>query len=563
MRRRTARSEREEVLRRSGFMSRPDAQEIANLLLEIGRRAQLEGGNPYKAKAYLRAAESLRHLARPLEELIEAGQLQEIPGIGEAIARRIMTLHRQRSDPWLEKSRAKYPAGLLELLAIPGLKPSIVLKLHQALGVGSLEDLEEAAQADRLKSTKGLGLALQRKILAGLDIARAGRNQLRVNRADEVLANTIADLRRHRPELKDISVAGDLRRGCEVISDFSLAATAVGSRGTSTERAGNVTVYIAPPDRSAATLLYATGSRAHIAQLQGLAREKGLSLTVEGLSKRTRLLPLRSEAEIYGALGLPLIPAELREGTDELREGTDEIPLAQTGKLPRLVEASELKGLLHIHTDFSDGLNTLEQMAEAARGLGYTYLGISDHSQSAHYAGGLQPDAILGQHAEIDVLNRRYGKGFRILKGIESDIRADGSLDCPDHILARFDFVVASVHSQIRLDPAAQTARIVRAVENRFTTILGHPTGRLLLRRQGYQVDMERVLAACGGAGVALEINCNPNRLDLDWRWHRRALELGCMLSINADAHSIRELGLVKWGGGHRPQAGCAHSPRS
>jgi DNA polymerase (family 10) len=522
-------------------MSRPDAQEIANLLVEIGRRAQLEGGNPYKAKAYLRAAEGLRHLARPLEDLIEAGQLQEVSGIGEAIARRIMTLHRQRSDPWLEKSRAKHPAGLLELLAIPGLKPSSVLKLHQTLGVCSIQDLEEAVQADRLKSTKGLGPALQRKILAGLDIARAGRNQLRMNRADEVLANTIADLRRHRPELKDIIVAGDLRRSCEVISDLSLAATAVSARDTSIERAGNVSVYVAPPDRSAASLLYATGSRAHIAQLQGLAREKGFSLTLEGLSKRSRLLPLRSEAAIYGALGLPLIPAELREGTDE-------IALAQIGELPGLVEASELKGLLHVHTDFSDGLNTLEQMAEAARGLGYTYLGISDHSQSAHYAGGLRPDAIRRQHADIDVLNRRYGKTFRILKGIESDIRTDGSLDYPDHVLARFDFVIASVHSQFRLDAAAQTTRIVKAVENRFTTILGHPTGRLLLRRPGYQVHMERILAACGQAGVAVEINCNPNRLDLDWRWHRRALELECMLSINADAHSIRELELVKWG---------------
>jgi DNA polymerase (family 10) len=238
---------------------------------------------------------------------------------------------------------------------------------------------------------------------------------------------------------------------------------------------------------------------------------------------------------------LPFIPPELREGGDE-------IDLAAKRRLPRLVEQSNLAGLLHVHTDFSDGMNSLEEMAEAARGLGYQYIGITDHSQSAHYAGGLRIDDILAQHAQIDALNIRYGNSFCIVKGIESDIRGDGSLDYPDDILARFDFVVASVHSQFRMDRAAQTSRIVAAVKNPFTTVLGHPTGRLLLRRPGYEVDIEPILAACGRVGVAVEINCNPNRLDLDWRWHRCALELGCTMSINPDAHSIRELGLVKWG---------------
>jgi DNA polymerase (family X) len=522
-------------------MAKLSAQQVADLLLEIGRRAQLEGGNPYKAKAYVRAAESLRHLARPLHEVIARGQLQELPGIGAAIGRRIVSLHRDCTDPWLEKSRSKYPAGLLELLSIPRLKPSSVVKLYATLGVASLQEIEKACREDRLKPIKGLGPALQRKILDGLAIARAGHGQLRMNQAWEVLEHGIADLQRHRPDLQHITITGDLRRGCEVIADLSLVAVAKAAANPSTQRLGAVTLHVAPPGDFATRLLYATGNRGHIARLEARARDKGLALTMDGLSKGPRRVATRDEVDIYKALGLPFIPPELREGGDE-------IDLAAKRRLPRLVEQSNLAGLLHVHTDFSDGMNSLEEMAEAARGLGYQYIGITDHSQSAHYAGGLRIDDILAQHAQIDALNIRYGNSFCIVKGIESDIRGDGSLDYPDDILARFDFVVASVHSQFRMDRAAQTSRIVAAVKNPFTTVLGHPTGRLLLRRPGYEVDIEPILAACGRVGVAVEINCNPNRLDLDWRWHRCALELGCTMSINPDAHSIRELGLVKWG---------------
>jgi len=229
-----------------------------------------------------------------------------------------------------------------------------------------------------------------------------------------------------------------------------------------------------------------------------------------------------------------------------LREGGDEIARAQARKLPKLVTQRDLKGILHVHTDFSDGVHSLREMAEAARDLGYHYLGVSDHSKSAHYAGGLSIEDVLRQHDLVDDLNAKLG-GFRILKGIESDILPDGSLDYPDEVLARFDFVVASVHSRFRLGKAEQTARIVKAVSKPFTTILGHITGRLLLRRPGYEVDIGAILEVCAEHGVAVEINSNPNRMELDWRWHRRALELGCLLSINPDAHSIGELSLVRW----------------
>jgi DNA polymerase (family X) len=275
--------------------------------------------------------------------------------------------------------------------------------------------------------------------------------------------------------------------------------------------------------------------------MQALAQEKGMRLDSEGLWKGAKRIAGSNESSIYEALGLDFIPPELREGQDEIER-------AQSHRLPTLVEDKDLRGILHAHTDRSDGVAALGEMVKATKARGYQYFGVADHSKSAHYAGGLTIEEIEGQHAEIDAMNAKLGKAFRIFKGIESDILPDGSLDYPDEVLARFDFVVASVHGQFRLDKAKQTERILRAVANPFTTILGHMTGRQLLRRPGYEVDIDKVLQACAKHGIAVEINANPWRLDLDWRWHRRALELGCTMSINPDAHSTSELDLTHWG---------------
>jgi DNA polymerase (family 10) len=247
------------------------------------------------------------------------------------------------------------------------------------------------------------------------------------------------------------------------------------------------------------------------------------------------------EEEIYAALELQYVPPELREGRGE-------IELAAGKRLPALVTDADLRGLIHVHTNASDGANSLQEMADATRERGYGYFGVADHSQTAGYAGGLKPAEIEAQHAEADALNARYGGRFRVLKGIESDILQDGSLDYGEEVLARFDYIVASVHSRFGLDPEKQTERILRAVANPHTTVLGHMTGRKLLERESYDIDVERVLAACAEHDVAVEINANPHRLDLDWRWHGRALELGCRLSINPDAHSVAELDLTRWG---------------
>jgi DNA polymerase (family X) len=341
--------------------------------------------------------------------------------------------------------------------------------------------------------------------------------------------------------LTSITPAGDYRRGCELIADLSLVACTQDEAGPRKLETGNLTVHFTDKKRYGITLLLATGSDAHLREFRDLAKAKGMQLTAEGLMRKGKIIAAETEQSIYGAVGLPLIAPELREGRGE-------IAMALAGKQPRLVRQNDLRGVLHAHTQASDGVNTLQEMAEATRKRGYSYFGVADHSQSAHYAGGLSIAEIESQHEEVDRLNAAGRGEFRIFKGIEADILADGSLDYTDDILARFDFVVASIHSRFHLDKDAQTQRLLRALGNPYTTILGHPMGRQLLRRQDYEFDIERVLAACAKHRVAVEINANPWRLDLDWRWHSRALELGCMFSINPDAHSTSELDLTRWG---------------
>jgi histidinol phosphatase-like PHP family hydrolase len=415
------------------------APDIAKLLAEYGRRTALAGGNPYRAKAYLRAAQSLAVLPEALDRIIADDRLREIPGVGDAIADIVTKLHRTGTHPSLERMRTEIPESVLEMLSIPGLRPDKVIKLYRDLGIASLAELEAAARDNRIRSVKGLGPALQRKILQGLELRNATLGSRHVHRAAEIIATAEKHLQRAFPGLQRIVAAGDVRRG-------------------------------------------------------------------------------------------------------------GEIALARKRRMPKLVKIEDIRGILHAHSDASDGVHTLQQMAEATRKRGYQYFGVADHSKSAHYAGGLSLAEIEEQHAEIDRLNAGLDGHFRIFKGIESDILSDGSLDYPDDVLRRFDFIVASIHGQFRKDRESQTERLLRAVANPFVTILGHMTGRQLLRRPGYDIDVEQVLMACAKHGVAIEINANPWRLDLDWRWHRHALKLGCIFSINPDAHSTAEIDLMRWG---------------
>lgn len=518
-----------------------DARGVAGLLREYAQRTALKGGNPYRSKAYSRAADSLGALAVPLNVLIDQNRLTEVPGVGEAIADIVTKLHKTGTHPSLEKLRKEIPAGVLEMLAVPGLRPEKVVRLYKDLGIASLGELEAAAKEDRIKKAKGLGAALQTKILQNLAIAKSGEGRLHLHRAAALLAHARDSIRKSRPELKRVTIAGDFRRGCELVGDLAIVAEAPKAAKTSKAPAADgLQVRISDRKHFGAALLFATGAAGHIERLQALSAEKGFGLDADGLHKG-RILIAGEETDIYRALGLPFIEPELREGLGE-------IELALKGKLPKLVTDQDLRGILHCHTDASDGTETLETMAKATRQRGFEYFGVADHSKSAHYAGGLSVEEITEQHREADRLNKRFGKDFRILKGIESDILADGSLDYPDDVLERFDFVVASIHGRFKLDRKAQTQRLLRAIANPYTTIIGHMTGRQLQRRPGYEIDIEKVLRACAKHDVVVEINAHPWRLDLDWRWHQTALEFGCMISINPDAHSITELDHMHWG---------------
>ena len=519
-------------------MAKTDPRTVASLLREYAHRTSLRGDNPYRTKAYLRAADSLAALSQPLDRMIAESALTSIPGIGDAIADIVRKLYETGTHPRLEELREEVPAGVMELFTVPGLRPDKILKLHQALGVNSLADLEAAAKADRIRPVKGLGASLQTKILQNLAIARSGETQLHLHKAAALLEHAVISLKQEHPEFSRVEIAGDFRRGCELVADLALVA--LGKERTETEQS-TLRLVVTDKKHFGASLLEATGSSAHLERLKTYATERGFALKPDGLYRGRKLIASATEAQIYEALDLQFIEPELREGRDEIQR-------AANRQLPPLVRDQDLHGILHSHTTASDGTETLEAMAEATRKRGFEYYGVADHSQSAHYAGGLSLQEIAEQHREADRLNKKYGGEFRILKGIEADILADGSLDYPDHILKQFDFVVASVHSRFRLPEKEQTERIIAAIANPVTTIIGHMTGRQLLRRPGYDLDVDKVLRACAKYGVAVEINAHPWRLDLDWRWHQKALDYGCIFSINPDAHSIRELDHMHWG---------------
>jgi DNA polymerase (family 10) len=394
-----------------------DAGQVAKLLREYAQRTALRGGNPYRAKAYSRAADGLAALAIPLNRLIEEDRLTEIPGVGEAIADIITKLYRTGSHPSLEKLRKEIPAGVLEMLTVPGLRPEKVLRLHKDLGIASLAELEAAARDNRIQKAKGLGASLQTKILQNLAIAKSGEGRLHLHRAAALIEHAQVSLANLRPDLKHVTVAGDFRRGCELVADLALVAEA--AKEEDAPAALGLKVHVTDRKHFGATLLHATGSPEHLDQLRTLAERKGMTLQPAGLRKGRRLIAAK-EADIYDALGLPFIEPELREGRGEIER-------ALKGELPELVTDRDLRGILHCHTDASDGTETLETMANATRKHGFQYFGVADHSKSAHYAGGFSLEQIKEQHREADRLNRKFGKEFRILTGIESDILADGS----------------------------------------------------------------------------------------------------------------------------------------
>jgi DNA polymerase (family 10) len=518
-----------------------DSGAVAQLLVEIGQRLTLAGENPYKARAYSRAAESLQLLTAPLEEIVASDRLQEVPGVGAALAGVISDLCLHGTTARLEELRKSAPASLLELLAVPGLRTQKIAALQRA-GVTSLDDLERKCRAHELADVKGFGAAFETQTVAAIDLMRRASGQVHRHKAEAQAASMMKAIQRAHPEITRLTPAGDLRRGAELVAGADFVAEAPAAKGIEVlDTGGGSRLWLAGHNAYGAALALATGNEEHVAELRARAGERGLKLTDKGLFKGARAVACPEERDFYSALGLPWIAPELREGRGEIAR-------AERGEDLALVESGDIRGVLHCHTVASDGGDTLADMAEGTRARGFSYFGLSDHSRAAHYAGGLSIEEIVEQRREVAALNKRYKGAFRILHGIESDILEDGSLDYPDAVLAKFDFVIASVHSKFKLDRKTQTERICTAIANPFTNIIGHMTGRLLRRREGYEVDVEQVMRACAQHGVAVEINANPHRLDLDWRWHDLGLRLGCMFSINPDAHSVAELDMMSYG---------------
>ncbi|HET9795200.1 MAG TPA: helix-hairpin-helix domain-containing protein [Thermoanaerobaculia bacterium] len=524
--------------------------EVAARLDEIGQLLRLAGENEFKSRAYARAAKALSTYRGDLAEAVADGSLRQIPGIGPAIFEKIAVLVTTGRLPYLEALRSRFPASLSALFRVPGLGPKKVETLRNELGIESLGDLEDACRDGRLETVPGFGPASRKKILAGVAFARRAA----VRRPYSEAAGLAARLRSVLADSGLVSaaeIAGEVRRGCETADTASIVAATdapdevfslLGSLSSSEGEA------IREGDRVSATFLGGIRGVVRTCASDGfgpaLLAETGTPAHAEEVLRRAtarrRDLAGASEEEIYAAAGLRFVPPELREARGE-------IEAAAAGTLPRLIEESDVRGLFHVHTTESDGAHSLEQMISAAAAAGFEYVAITDHSKIAGYAHGLDERRVEAQHAEIDRLQQRF-PGMAIFKGTEADILPDGAIDFGDDFLARFDIVVASVHSRFDLPEKEQTRRLVRAAENPRVSILGHPTGRLLLRREGITVDLSRVLDAAAASGCAVEINGSPRRLDLDWRFHRDAVSRGIPLAIDPDAHSIAELDYFRHG---------------
>jgi DNA polymerase (family X) len=525
-----------------------DSRSAAHALAQIAAYLELSGDNRFRSRAYRMASRSLLALGSDdLGPLVRSGEIASLRGLGPATIRVVRDLVETGESRYLEQLREAMPEGLLELARVPGLSTEKIHKLHAELGIASVEELEAAAKEGRLAKLKGMGPKTAQKILAGIEFMRnAGVLRLYVHAIVEANA-LLASVRAH-PDVVRAELAGSLRRRREVVSDVDIVAactrspesvarsfartTGVRAATPANDDGSAVSIRfvdgtkldlycVAPPDFAAAWWR-ATGSAEHVARVTPLLEARGAPPA------------LKDEEALYGAAGLAWVPPELREDRGE-------VEAASVGELPALVTAGDLRGVLHCHSVYSDGKHTIERMAKAARALGWSYVGISDHSQAAFYANGVAREAMLEQHDEIDELNAKL-EGFRVLKGVEADILADGRLDYDEELLARFDYVIASIHSRFKMDGPAMTERVLRAMDDPRMTILAHPTGRLLLSREPYAIDLEAVLQKAAETGVAVEVNADPHRLDLDWRHLQRAKALGVTVEIGPDAHSASSL---------------------
>lgn len=552
-----------------------DKDRVAEILTEIGTLLELKGENPFKTRAYSNAARALETLNQPLEKLVAEGRLNEIKGIGEGIQKKVTELVSTGKLPYYEELKASIPAGLVEMLQIPGLGPKKVKALNDLLHIESLDQLEAACKAGKVAGLEGFGEKSQTKILEGIQFRRtyASRHLL----ADALAtAEPILETLRGHPDVIRCSTAGSVRRFKEIIGDIDLLASSkhparvieffvtqpgvqsVSARGDTKasvilEGGIQADLRVVSDAEFPFALAYFTGNKEHNIVMRQRAIERGLRLNEYGLFKSKeetrdpkRLVRCRTEEEIYQKLDLPYIPPELREDKGEF-------DAAAKGDLPRLLEWTDLKGSLHNHSNWSDGRSSLEEIAAHMHELGCDYWAITDHSRSSFVANGLDEKRLLEQIQAVGRVNESYaaeGSEFRLLTGTEVDILADGRLDFSDAVLLQLDVVVASVHQGFTAGEAEMTRRILRAVEHPAVHTLGHLTGRLLLEREPYKVNQQAVIDACAETGTWIELNANPYRFDLDWRLWPYARSKGVRCVINCDAHRNEHAGFLRLGAG-------------
>lgn len=538
-------------------------EQIAAILDEIHTLLELKGKeNPFKIRAYQAGARAVESLEGDLGKLIEEGHLTNVRGIGKALAEKIETLYYTGHLDYYEELKASIEPGLIEMLEIPGMGPKKVKALYERLGITTIEGLEKACKDGEVEHVEGFGKKTQENILMGItNRAAYGKRYLWWD-ANAVVEPIVEGLRK-LPQVEKVEAAGSLRRKRETVGDLDIVAaseepgpvmewftsmglvsevTARGETKSSVRLKGGMQadLRVVPIEQYYFALHHFTGSKEHNVQLRHRALGMGYSLSEWGLKLESRegilTKAVGSEEELFRTLGLSYIPPELREGFGEIEYAAQE-------ELPRLVEVGDIRGVFHCHTTASDGRNSLKEMVRGAEALGWEYLGIADHSKSSVQAGGLTEEQLMAQVEEIRILNESGEYKVHVFSGVECDILKDGSLDYEDGVLKQLDYVVASVHSSFGMSEEDMTKRIIKAIENPYVTILGHLTGRLLLKREGYVVNVSKVIDAAIANNVVMELNANPQRLDMDWRYWHKARNQGLKCSINPDAHSIAGLG--------------------
>lgn len=543
-----------------------DKHEVAKILDEIGVLLSLQGENPFKIRAYHNAARTIEDLEGDLKTLAKEGHLDDLPGIGESIAKKVTELILKGRLPYYEKLKKTIPSGLLDLLKIPGLGGKKVKTLYKKLKVKSIKDLEAAAKTGKIAKLPGFSTKTQNNILNGIQKQEQyGRRVLWWKCVD--IAKFVLEKLTNLKNVAKVEIAGSFRRKLETVGDLDILIASskpdlamnlvvkqpwverVLSKGPTKasiqmKQGMQADIRILPQKEFGFALLYFTGSKDHNIHIRKRANARGLKLSEYGfepLKKNIKVPKASTEKEIYKTLGLDYIPPELREDMGE-------IEAAEKGGLPTLVEEEDIRGVFHCHTTGSDGHNTLEEMAAAAADLEWEYLGIADHSKSSFQAGGMDEKRLFKQLERIGKLNKLKKYRTHLFAGLECDILNNGRLDFPNNVLKELDYVIVSVHRSFNLDEKTMTARIIKAIENPYTTMLGHATGRLLLRREPYAVNLSKVIDACIANHKIIELNAHPMRLDMDWRFWHRAKEKGLKCSINPDAHSTYDLQYYKAG---------------